>query len=144
MISKVSALNFLGFSFLTYFLQKCYLLYEWLQIHSIFYLHRIIQFLKHINTVVVVAVLVTQSCLTLFNPTEYGPPGSSVLGILHARILELVAIPLSRGLGIKHRSPALKADSLPSELQRSPINTVLNLFGHEKSSHHFCHLPRKK
>ena len=32
-----------------------------------------------------------------FNPTDCGPPGSSVRGILQARILEWVAIPFSRG-----------------------------------------------
>ena len=41
--------------------------------------------------------LVTQSCLTLCNPRDCSPPGSSVLGILQARILELVAMPYSRG-----------------------------------------------
>ena len=43
-------------------------------------------------------VLVTQSCLTLCNPMDYSPPGSPVLGILQARILEWVAIPFSRDL----------------------------------------------
>ena len=42
-------------------------------------------------------VLVAQSCLTLCNPMDCSPPGSSVHGILQARILELVAISLSRG-----------------------------------------------
>ena len=42
-------------------------------------------------------VLVTQSCLTLCNPRDCSPPGSSVLGILQARILEWVAIPFSTG-----------------------------------------------
>ena len=40
---------------------------------------------------------VTQSCLTLCNPMDCSPPGSSVHGILQARILEWVAIPFSRG-----------------------------------------------
>ena len=35
---------------------------------------------------------VTQSCLTLCDPTDGSPPGSSVPGILQARILEWVAI----------------------------------------------------
>ena len=43
------------------------------------------------------ASLVTQSCLTLCNPVECSPPGSSIHGILQARILELAAIPFSRG-----------------------------------------------
>ena len=42
-------------------------------------------------------VLVAQLCLTLCNPTDYSPPGSSVHGILQARILEWVAIPFFRG-----------------------------------------------
>ena len=44
-----------------------------------------------------VKVKVTQSCLTLFNPTDYKPPGSFVHGILQSRILEWVALPFSRG-----------------------------------------------
>ena len=42
-----------------------------------------------------VKVLVTQSCLTLGDPLNCSPPGSSVHGILQARILEWVAIPFS-------------------------------------------------
>ena len=38
-----------------------------------------------------------QSCLTLWNPMDYSRPGSSVHGILQARILEWVAMPSSRG-----------------------------------------------
>ena len=45
-----------------------------------------------------VCVLVTQSCLTLWNPKDCSPPGSSVHGILQARILEWVSIPFSRDL----------------------------------------------
>ena len=40
--------------------------------------------------------LVTQSCPTLCNPVDCGPPGSAVHGILQARILEWVASSLSR------------------------------------------------
>ena len=43
-------------------------------------------------------VLVAQSCLTLCDPMECSPSGFSVHGISQARILELVAIPFSRGL----------------------------------------------
>ena len=42
-------------------------------------------------------VFVAHSCLPLCNPMDYSPPGSSVLGILQARILEWVAMPSSRG-----------------------------------------------
>ena len=40
---------------------------------------------------------VAQSCLTLCDPMDCSPPGSSVHGILQARILEWVAISFSRG-----------------------------------------------
>ena len=40
---------------------------------------------------------VTQSHPTLWDPMDYSPPGSSVHGVLQARILECVAIPFSRG-----------------------------------------------
>ena len=39
------------------------------------------------------ACSVTQSFLTLCDPMGYSPPGSSVHGILQARILEWVAMP---------------------------------------------------
>ena len=44
-----------------------------------------------------VKVLVVQLFLALCDPRDYRPPGSSVHGILQARILEWVAIPFSRG-----------------------------------------------
>ena len=44
-----------------------------------------------------VKVLVTQLCLTLCSPMDCSPPGSSVHGILWARILECFATPFSRG-----------------------------------------------
>jgi len=40
-------------------------------------------------------MLVTQSCLTLCNPMDCSLPGCSVHGILQARILEWVALPIS-------------------------------------------------
>ena len=43
-----------------------------------------------------VKVLVAQSCPTLCSPMDYSSPGSSVHGVLQARILEWVAIPFSR------------------------------------------------
>ena len=38
-----------------------------------------------------------QSCPTLCGPTDYSPSGSSVYGILQARVLEWVATSFSRG-----------------------------------------------
>ena len=43
-----------------------------------------------------VKVLVAQLCLTLYDPMDCSLPGSSIHGILQARILEWEAIPFSR------------------------------------------------
>ena len=68
--------------------------------------------------------LVTKLCLTLCNSMECSLPGSSVHGILQARILEWVAISFSRGSSqprVKPGSRALQEDSLPTELRGEPI-----------------------
>ena len=46
---------------------------------------------------VCVCVCVSQLCPTLSNPMDCSPPGSSVHGILQARVLECVAMPFSSG-----------------------------------------------
>ena len=54
---------------------------------------------------------------------DCSPPGPSVHEIFQARILEWVAFPSPGGLpnpGIEAGSPALQADSLPTELQGKP------------------------
>ena len=71
-------------------------------------------------------ILVAQSCLTLLQPMDYSPPGSSVHG--KERILEWVAIPSLGDLpnpGIKPESPALQAGSLPLSHWRSPLCWIL-------------------
>ena len=64
-------------------------------------------------------MLVTQSCPTLCNPMDYSPPDSSVKGIFFRQeFWSRLPCPLQRCLpdpGIKPGSPALQADSLPSE-----------------------------
>ena len=72
---------------------------------------------------------VTQLCLTLCDPVDCSLPGSSIHGILQARILEWIAISFSGDLpnpGIKPVSPALQADALPSELPGNPGNEWTN------------------
>ena len=62
--------------------------------------------------------LVVQLCLSLSDLMDCSPPGSSVHGILQARILEWLPFPFPGDLpdpGIEPRSPALQADSLISE-----------------------------
>ena len=69
-------------------------------------------------------MLVAQSCPALCNPMDCSLSGSSVHGILQAGIQEWVTIPFSGdfpNLGIKPRSPALQADSLPSEPPGKPL-----------------------
>ena len=73
----------------------------------------------HKHSVCVCVCLVAQSCLTLCNSMDCSLAGSSVRGILQARILEWIAISFSRDLpdpGIKTRSSTLQAHSLSSEL----------------------------
>ena len=77
-----------------------------------------------------------QSCPTLCDPMDSSLPGSSFHGILQARILEWVAISFAGGglpdPGIKPRSPALQADSSPSEPPGKPIH---QLYFSKKESH---------
>ena len=56
-----------------------------------------------------------QSCPTLYDPMVYSPPGSSVHGILQARILEWVATPSSRG------------SSRPRDQPESPVSFALQV-----------------
>ena len=77
-----------------------------------------------------VCVLVAQSCSALYNPVDCSPPGSSVHGISQ----DFPGNPgFPRGLpfpppgdlpnpGIEPWSPALRADSLPSEPPGKPLN----------------------
>ena len=70
-------------------------------------------------------LVVTQSCLTLCdpmcNPMDCSSPGSSVLGILQARILEWVAISFSKvSSQPRCRTWAPQADSSPSEPPGKP------------------------
>ena len=66
---------------------------------------------------------VSHSVLTLGDPMDCSPPGSSVHGILWARILSGLPFPSPGDLpnpGIKPRSPALQGDSLPTEPPGKP------------------------
>ena len=64
---------------------------------------------------------VTQSCPTLGNPMDYSLPGSSLHGILQARVLEWVATPGDLpNSGIEPGSPTFQADALTSEPPGKP------------------------
>ena len=69
-------------------------------------------------------VLIAQLHPILCDPMDCSLPGSSVHGVLQARILEWFFIPFFKDLpdlGIKPESPALQADSFLSELPGKPI-----------------------
>ena len=71
--------------------------------------------------------LVTQSCPTLCDPMGCSLPGSSVHGDSPGKDTGVGCHALLWGglpnPGIEHRSPALQADSLPSEPPEKPKNT---------------------
>ena len=74
----------------------------------------------NILVVVVLLLNLSDSC----DPVDCSPPGSSVRGILQARMLEWVARPSSRDLsdpGIELSCPALQAGSLLIEPPGKPV-----------------------
>ena len=62
------------------------------------------EFRINIHTVLCVPSLSAQSCAILCNPMDCSPPGSSVHGILQARILEWVAMSATPNSGIEPTS----------------------------------------
>ena len=64
-------------------------------VYKYIYTHTYISWVEKVK-VLKVKVLVIQLCLTLCDPMDCSP-GSSVNGMLQARILEQVTIPFSRG-----------------------------------------------
>ena len=71
----------------------------------------------------VVLCLVAQLCLTLCDPMDSSLPDSSVHGDSPGKNTGVSFHALLQGIfpGIKPRSPALQADSLPSEPPGKPI-----------------------
>ena len=74
-----------------------------------------------------VLCLVTQLCPTLCDPVDYSLPGSSLsMGFSRQEHWTGLPCPPPGDLpdpGVEPRSPALQADSLPSELPGKPKNT---------------------
>ena len=70
-------------------------------------------------------------CLTLSDTMDDSPPGSSVHGILQARILEWLPFSPPGDLpnpGIEPRSPELQADALLSEPHNKSVNSKKKSF----------------
>ena len=80
---------------------------------------------------------VAQSYPTLSDPMDCSPPGSSIHGILQARILE--SFPSPGDLpdpGIQPRSPALQVDSLPAKPQRNANQNYSEASPHSSQNGH--------
>ena len=74
--------------------------------------------------------LVAKSCPNLWDPMDYSPLGSSVHGILQARILEWAAIPFPGELpdpGIRPASPALAGGFFTTEPPGKPLHPLTHL-----------------
>ena len=73
-----------------------------------------------------------QSCPALCGPMDCSPPGSSVHGIIQARMLEWVAIPFPRDLpnsGIEPASPALAGRLFTTDPPEAPVTIYHMLNG---------------
>ena len=53
--------------------------------------------LSYFDKEILIDTLSHSMCLTLCDPVVHSPPGSSVRGILQAKLLEWIAIPFFRG-----------------------------------------------
>ena len=78
-------------------------------------------------------VLVVQLCPILCDPVDWGPPGSSVHGIFHARILEGLPFPTPEDLpypGIKPMSlasPKLAGGFFTTTPPGKPSYLIINI-----------------
>ena len=87
--------------------------------------------------------LVAQLCLILCDPMDYSPPGSSVHGILQARILERVAIFSSTSTPPPLLDPGIKLKSLrPPALAGGFFTTSTIWEALYKCVNHECNLLR--
>ena len=94
-----------------------------------FYAKKIYVYLSQLVSEEVKSSELAQLCPTLCDPVDCTLPGSSVHGILQAKILEWVAISFSRrssNPGIKPGSPALQADALSPEPPVRLVSTLWN------------------
>ena len=69
------------------------ILYNSIYSHHMFPTHKVLSWFS--TSYVSVKVLVAQSFLSLYDPIDCSPPGSSAHGLLQARTLEWVAISFS-------------------------------------------------
>ena len=70
------------------------------------------------------AAKLLQSCLTLCDPIDSSPPGSSIPGILQARILEWVAISFSNAC--MHAKLLQSCPTLCDAMDSSPLGSSVH------------------
>ena len=78
-----------------------------------------------VKSTIAMCCVFSQSCLTLCDPMDCSPPGSSVHGDSPGKNAGVGCMPSSRDLpiqGMEPRSPTLQRDSLPSEPPGKPNN----------------------
>ena len=76
-------------------------------------------------------VKAAQWCLTLCDPRDYSLPGSSIPGILQARILEWVVIPFSKGSSWLRDNPCLlHCRQIPYHLSHQGSPHILHISLH--------------
>ena len=89
-------------------------------------LHYIVSFMKAASCVSVDCCLVAKSCLTLCDPMDYTPVGSSVHDISQARIWAWIAVSFFQGIFLTQRlNPHLlhwQADSLPLSTREAHVS----------------------
>ena len=79
----------------------------------------------------IMCVRVAQSCLTVCDPMDCSPPGSPVHGDSPDKNTDGLPFPSPGDLsnsGIEHGSPALQADSSPSEPPGKHLTLIIYLF----------------
>ena len=107
--------------------QLCYLLAVWPSASCVTSLSPSV-FSYKMGVMILSVCLVAQLCLTLCDSMDCSLPRSSIHGILHARVLEWVAIPFSRGSSwLRNADSGLlhwQVDSLPSKLPGKPHHII--------------------
>ena len=95
--------------------------------------------LKYINIVAAAAAKLPQSCLTLCDPIDSSPPGSTIPGILQARTPEWAAISFSNAWKWKVKVKSLSCTTLCDPTDYSlPGSSVHGIFP-GKSTGVSCH-----
>ena len=81
---------------------------------------------------------VAQSCPTLSNPMDCSPPGSSVHGILQARVLEwgAIAFPTYKSRGLKKKKTPHGWSGMNKGRKKFPENQIMK---DNIKDFHFCH-----